>query len=115
MSSRARAASVEFRARAPFVRSMTSSKTIRQERIFSECANEVAAVLKCLVLGEEGNYGGLEEREKFGLWRPYRILSPAWPYSSTAMKSTIFDSDCICLTILPTSSFGSLVSESRTR
>src|SRR5438874_13694860 len=75
MSSRARAASVEFRARAPFVRSMTSSKTIRQDRIFSECANEVAAVLKCLVLGEEGSYGGLEEREKFGLWRPYRILS----------------------------------------
>jgi hypothetical protein len=36
------------------VRSMTSSKTIRQERIFSECANEVAAVLKCLVLGEDG-------------------------------------------------------------
>jgi hypothetical protein len=33
--------------RAPsVVRSMTSSKTIRQERIFSECANEVAAVLK---------------------------------------------------------------------
>jgi hypothetical protein len=66
-------------------------------------------------VGRRWSYGGLEEREKFGLWRPYRILSPAWPYSSAAMKSTIFDSDCICLTILPTSSFGSLVSESRTR
>jgi len=46
---------------------------------------------------------------------PLHLLSPAWPYSSAAMKSTIFDSDCICLTILPTSSFGSLVSESRMR
>jgi putative tryptophan/tyrosine transport system substrate-binding protein len=44
-----------------------------------------------------------------------RIPSPAWPYSLAAMKSTTFDSDCICLTILPTSSFGSLVSERRMR
>src|SRR5262245_9760230 len=39
--------------------------------------------------------------------RPIGFLSPAWPYSLAAMKSTAFDSDCICLTILPTSSFGS--------
>ena len=50
-----------------------------------------------------------------GLWRPYRIPSPASPYSLAAMKLTTFDSDCICLTILPTSSFGSLVSERRMR
>ena len=40
---------------------------------------------------------------------------PAWPYSLAAMKATTFDSDCICLMILPTSSFGSLVSERRMR
>jgi hypothetical protein len=38
-----------------------------------------------------------------------------WPYSFATMKSTIFDSDRICLTILLTSSFGSLVSERRMR
>ena len=54
-------------------------------------------------------------RDKFGLWRPYRIPSPGSPYSWAAMKLTTFDSDCICLTILPTSSFGSLVSERRMR
>jgi hypothetical protein len=46
---------------------------------------------------------------------PCQGHSPAWPYSAAAMKSTIFDSDCICLTILPTCPLGSLVSESRTR
>ncbi len=60
-------------------------------------------------------YGGVDRRDKFGLWRPYRIPSPASPYSLAAMKLTTFDSDCICLTILPTSSFGSLVSERRMR
>src|SRR6266404_9831866 len=38
-----------------------------------------------------------------------------WYYSLAAMKATTFDSDCICPTILPTSSFGSLVSERRMR
>jgi hypothetical protein len=36
-------------------------------------------------------------------------------YSFAAMKPTIFDSSCICRTILPTSSFGNLVSERRMR
>src|SRR5262245_41163813 len=36
-------------------------------------------------------------------------------YSLAATKPTTFDSDCICRTILPTSSFGSLVSERRMR
>ena len=37
----------------------------------------------------------MDRRDKF-------VLSPAWPYSLAAMKLTTFDSDCICLTILPT-------------
>src|SRR5262249_43929246 len=46
---------------------------------------------------------GVVRRDKFGLWRPYRIPSPPPPYSLAATKPTMFDSDCICLTILPTS------------
>ena len=42
-------------------------------------------------------------------------LSSSWPYSFAATNPTTFDSDCICRTILPTSSFGSLVSERRMR
>src|SRR5258705_7242570 len=51
---------------------------------------------------------GVDRRDKF-------VLSPAWSYSLAAMKLTTFDSDCICLTILPTSSFGNSVSERRMR
>jgi hypothetical protein len=66
-------------------------------------------------------------RENTSLWRavpppksgrvsrPHRPRSPAWPYSFAATNPTTFDSDCICRTILPTSSFGSLVSERRMR
>src|SRR6516164_9170293 len=53
-------------------------------------------------------YGGVDRRDKLGLWRPYRIPSPASPYSLAATKPTTFDSDCICLMILPTSSCGRL-------
>ena len=49
------------------------------------------------------------------LVRNSRAVSPASPHSLAAMKPTTFDSDCICLTILPTSSLGSLVSERRMR
>jgi hypothetical protein len=57
----------------------------------------------------------LRKKGKIRLAGPYRIPSPAWPYSSAAMKSTTFDSDCICLTSFPTSSCGSLVLEKRMR
>src|SRR5262249_56805566 len=45
------------------------------------------------------------------LVRDSRAVSPAWPYSSAAMESTIFDSHCICLTIFPTSSLRSFLPE----
>jgi hypothetical protein len=80
--------------------------------MFSECANEVAASIEMTWCWAKMELWRLGRKEKFGLWWPYRIVSPAWPYSFAAMKSTIFDSDCICRMILPTSSFGSLVSES---
>lgn len=63
---------------------------------------------------QAGLWAGIAWLGLNGLAEPFRH-APAWPYSAAAMKSTIFDSDCICLTILPTSPLGSLVSESRTR
>jgi hypothetical protein len=73
---------------------------------------------RLLVVRFGGRQQQVKARRSNGMRRPSGAAasqSIRLAYSFAAMKPTIFDSSCICRTILPTSSFGNLVSERRMR
>ena len=81
------------------------------------CRNAMSGVFWSPDLG--GRRQQTKAQRSNGMRRPSGAAAlcsiTAWPYSFAAMKPMICDSSCICRTILPTSSFGNLVSERRMR
>jgi hypothetical protein len=109
-------------------REFTSAFEANRIRLLSAAYHDSSHGPRCtrghnqLALGEATAQSNGRDEPPFGVAergqqdsRPIGFLSSASPYSLAAMKSTTFDSDCICLTILPTSSLGSFVWERRMR